>query len=47
MWVFPFLNIYGLVGETSGITQPVVVFPNGQVLPNLMSIITGSVMEEV
>jgi hypothetical protein len=29
-WVFPFLNIYALVGETSGTTQPVVVFPNGQ-----------------
>ena len=32
VWVFPFLNIYGLVGETSGITQPVVVFPNGEVV---------------
>ena len=32
VWVFPFLNIYGLVGETSGTTQPVVVFPNGQVV---------------
>lgn len=29
LWVLPFLNIYGLVGETSGTTDPVVVFPNG------------------
>ena len=29
VWLFPFLNIYGLVGETSGNTQPIVVFPNG------------------
>ena len=26
LWVFPFLNIYGLMGETSGTTEPVVVF---------------------
>jgi len=32
LWVFPFLNIYGLMGETSGTTEPVVVFPNGQVV---------------
>ena len=32
VWVFPFLNIYGLVGETSGTTQPAVVFPNGRLV---------------
>ena len=32
VWVFPFLNIYGLVGQTSGTTEPVVVFPNGEVV---------------
>jgi hypothetical protein len=32
MWLFPFLNVYGLVGETAGVTQPAVVFSNGQVL---------------
>ncbi len=32
LWVFPFLNIYGLVGETAGTTQPEVVFPNGTVV---------------
>ena len=31
-WLFPFLNIYGLVGQTSGVTRPAVVFPNGEVL---------------
>jgi hypothetical protein len=28
-WVFPFLNVYGLAGETAGVTKPAVVFPNG------------------
>jgi hypothetical protein len=37
VWVFPFLNIYGLVGQTSGTTQPVVVFPNGQVVKSDVS----------
>ncbi|MEO8425974.1 MAG: hypothetical protein ABI651_02565 [Verrucomicrobiota bacterium] len=32
MWLFPFLNVYGLIGETAGVTRPAVVFPNGQVL---------------
>lgn len=31
-WVFPFLNIYGLVGETAGVTRPGLVFPNGEVV---------------
>ena len=31
-WVFPFLNVYGLVGDTAGVTKPAVVFPNGEVL---------------
>jgi hypothetical protein len=31
-WVFPFLNVYGLIGDTAGVTKPAVVFPNGQVL---------------
>ena len=31
-WLFPFLNVYGLFGETAGVTKPAVVFPNGQVL---------------
>src|SRR3954471_2085577 len=30
-WVLPFLNVYGLVGQTIGDTKPVLVFPNGQV----------------
>lgn len=32
VWVFPFLNIYGLIGDTSGTTQPQVVFPNNRLL---------------
>jgi len=32
VWVFPFLNVYGLLGETAGVTRPAVVFPNGEVL---------------
>jgi hypothetical protein len=32
VWVFPFLNIYGLAGETSGTTQAAVVFPNGHLI---------------
>jgi hypothetical protein len=31
-WVFPFLNVYGLLGQTIGDTRPALVFPNGQVL---------------
>ncbi len=31
-WVFPFLNVYGLLGQTIGDTKPALVFPNGQVL---------------
>jgi len=31
-WVFPFLNVYGLIGDTAGVTKPALVFPNGQVL---------------
>jgi len=29
-WLFPFLNVYALVGETSGTTSPKVIFPNGR-----------------
>ena len=32
VWVFPFLNIYGLIGDTTGTTQPKVVFPNGRLV---------------
>ena len=31
-WVFPFLNVYGLLGETAGVTKPKVAFSNGRVL---------------
>lgn len=31
-WVFPFLNVYGLLGETAGVTTPEVVFRNGRIL---------------
>ncbi len=31
-WLFPFLNVYALVGQTAGVTRPVLVFPDGQVL---------------
>jgi hypothetical protein len=31
-WLFPFLNVYALVGQTDGVTKPAVVFPNGEVL---------------
>ena len=31
-WLFPFLNVYALVGQTAGVTRPVLVFANGQVL---------------
>jgi len=31
-WIFPFLNVYGLVGETAGVTEPKVTFSNGRVL---------------
>jgi hypothetical protein len=31
-WLFPFLNVYGLFGETAGVTKPALVFSNGQVL---------------
>src|SRR4051812_21060612 len=31
-WVFPFLNVYGLFGDTTGVTKPALVFPNGEVL---------------
>lgn len=29
-WIFPFLNVYGLLGETAGVTRPEVVFPNAE-----------------
>jgi hypothetical protein len=32
VWLLPFLNVYGLVGETAGNTRPAVAFPNGRVL---------------
>src|SRR3954453_1600263 len=31
-WVLPFLNIYGLVGQTTGTTKPALEFRNGQIL---------------
>ncbi len=31
-WVFPFLNVYALVGQTAGTTRPAVGFSNGQVV---------------
>ncbi len=31
-WIFPFLNVYGLVGETSGVTKPAIVLSDGEVL---------------
>jgi len=31
-WVLPFLNVYGLLGETAGVTKPALVFSNGEVL---------------
>ncbi len=31
-WILPFLNVYALFGETSGVTKPALVFSNGQVL---------------
>ena len=31
-WLFPFLNVYVLVGQTDGVTTPAVVFSNGQVV---------------
>ena len=36
-WLFPFLNIYGLLGETAGVTKPALVFPNGQVVESEVS----------
>lgn len=31
-WLFPFLNVYGILGETAGVTKPALVFSNGEVL---------------
>jgi hypothetical protein len=31
-WLLPFLNVYGLFGDTAGVTKPAVVFPNGEVV---------------
>ena len=31
-WLFPFLNVYALVGQTSGVTRPALALPDGQVL---------------
>jgi len=31
-WIFPFLNIYGIIGETSGVTKPELEFSDGEVL---------------
>ena len=31
-WLFPFLNVYALVGQTYGVTKPALVFSNGEVL---------------
>jgi hypothetical protein len=36
-WVLPFLNVYGLFGETAGVTKPAVVFPNGKALESEVS----------
>ncbi len=32
VWLFPFLNVYGLLGETVGDTRPALVFPDGRVV---------------
>src|SRR6185295_4360690 len=32
VWLLPFLNVYGLFGETAGTTKPVLAFANGQTL---------------
>jgi hypothetical protein len=32
VWLLPFLNVYGLVGETAGVTHPAASFANGQVV---------------
>lgn len=32
LWLFPFLNVYGVFGYTAGTTRPAAVFSNGQVL---------------
>ena len=31
-WVLPFLNVYGLIGETSGVTRPRIELSNGEVI---------------
>ena len=31
-WIFPFLNIYGLVGDTGGVTKPAIALRNGRVV---------------
>jgi hypothetical protein len=31
-WVLPFLNVYGLFGDTAGVTKPAIVFPDGEVV---------------
>ena len=36
-WLFPFLNVYGLVGQTSGVTRPALALPNGEVLKSKVS----------
>jgi hypothetical protein len=35
-WLLPFLNIYALVGETSGTTKPGLVFSNGRKLESVV-----------
>src|SRR6185436_13122512 len=32
VWLLPFLNVYGLFGETAGVTKPALAFSNGQTL---------------
>ncbi len=31
-WIFPFLNIYGLIGDTGGVTRPAIVLRDGRVI---------------
>jgi hypothetical protein len=31
-WIFPFLNVYGLIGDTGGVTKPAIVLRDGRVV---------------
>jgi hypothetical protein len=45
-WVFPFLNVYGLLGQTIGDTRPALVFPTARSWKR-KSITAGLVMARV